>query len=193
MSLSGQTIGNYRIETLLGSGGMGQVYRATHIHLGREAAIKVLHEQYAADPTFQARFQQEARAAAGLSHPNIVEIYDFGQQDGRYFLIMELLTDGSLRSLLQQAGANQPLQLPLAVNLLRQAAEGLAYAHGRNMVHRDIKPDNLMLKAAEGSGALTVKITDFGLARLSEGGVATATGVTMGTPAYMSPEQCQGI
>ncbi|RIK35718.1 MAG: hypothetical protein DCC58_20195, partial [Chloroflexi bacterium] len=195
---TGQVIGNYRIEALLGSGGMGQVFRATHVHLNRPAAVKVLHPQYAADPTFQARFLQEARAASALRHPNIVEIIDFGQADGRFYLVMELVSEGSVRTLLQQrAGAGTPLALPLGVDLVRQAADGLAYAHGQGMVHRDMKPDNLLISRGSngpvGPSGYNVKLTDFGLARLAEGGVATAHGATMGTPAYMSPEQCQAL
>ena len=196
--LTGQTLGNYKIESLLGTGGMGQVYKASHVHLNRPAALKVLHEQYAADPTFQARFLQEARAASALRHANIVEIIDFGQADGRFYLVMELITEGSVRVLLQQrAGAGTPLALPLGVDLVRQAADGLAYAHAQGMVHRDMKPDNLLVSrggtAPAGPSGYNVKLTDFGLARLAEGGVATAHGATMGTPAYMSPEQCQAL
>jgi serine/threonine protein kinase len=193
--LIGQTIGNYRIEAPLGQGGMGQVYRARHIHLERAAAIKVMHESMASDSDFQARFRQEARAIAALQHPNIVEVYEFGEQTGRYYLALELLNDGSLRHLVRQhAQAGQPWPLSMALDLMRQASDGLAYAHTQGMVHRDIKPDNMLLKrAASTLGGYLLKITDFGLARLAEGGVATHTGTTMGTPAYMSPEQCQGL
>jgi serine/threonine protein kinase len=193
----GQTIGNYRIDARLGAGGMGQVYRARHIHLDRLAAIKLLHESMATDSGFQARFRQEARAIAALQHPNIVEVYDFGEQAGRCYLALELLDDGSLRALVRQhAQAGQPWSLMMALDLMRQAADGLAYAHKQGMVHRDIKPDNLLLKRAPDAATperYILKITDFGLARLAEGSVVTATGQTMGTPQYMSPEQCQGL
>ncbi|MDE3229034.1 MAG: protein kinase, partial [Chloroflexota bacterium] len=129
--LVGQTLGAYRIESRLGVGGMGEVYRAVHERLNRPAAIKVLHANQAADPTFQARFLREARAAAALSHPNIVEVFDFGEQDGVSFLVMELVPDGSLRTLLRQRSAEQGWSLGLGVDLVRQAAEGLAYAHAR--------------------------------------------------------------
>jgi serine/threonine protein kinase len=195
--LIGQTIGNYRVEELLGTGGMGQVFRGVHIHLGRPAAIKVMHEHLAVDPGFQARFLQEARAAANLTHPHIVQIYDFGSQDGQFFLVMELVADGSLRSLIGWRGAAQPVDLPVGLELARQSADGLGFAHRLGMVHRDVKPENLLLKAVSvpGPGALpqTVKVGDFGLARLADSQTLTLSGVMLGTPAYMSPEQCQGL
>jgi serine/threonine protein kinase len=200
--LTGHTLGNYRIEGPLGAGGMGEVYRALHVRLDRPAAIKVLRANQATDPTFQARFLREARAAAALSHPNIVEVFDFGEQDGDSYLVMELVPDGSLRTLLRQRSAQQGWTLGLGVDLVRQAAEGLAYAHAHGMVHRDIKPDNLLLqrlpslqKTAPGQAAerYQLKISDFGLARLvDDSGELTVTGMVMGTPTYMSPEQCQG-
>ena len=195
--LVGKTIGNYKIEALLGTGGMGQVYRGVHQFLKVERAVKVMNPGVASDPTFQARFQQEAQAAAALNHPNIVEVFDFGEQDSQYYMVMELVTDGSLRSLLRQRASGQTWELPLGLDLIRQAAEGLGYANSKGMVHRDIKPDNLLLQKLSDSPAgqtqYLLKITDFGLARLAEGGgVRTVSGVVMGTPAYMSPEQCQG-
>jgi serine/threonine protein kinase len=197
--LLGQTLGSYRIDALLGSGGMGEVYRATHLRLNRPAAVKVMHAQLAADPTFQARFLHEAQAAAALSHPHIVEVFDFGEQGGRSYLIMELVPDGSLRTLLQRRAAGQGWSLALGVELVRQSAEGLAYAHAQGMVHRDIKPDNfllLRLRAPEPTAQeYQLKISDFGLAKLAEdggGSELTVTGMVLGTPAYMSPEQCQG-
>ena len=197
--LVGKTLGNYRVESLLGSGGMGEVYRAIHTKLNRPAAIKVLHAYQAGDPNFQARFLREARSAAALAHPNIVEVFDFGEQDGDSYLVMELVPDGSLRTLLRQRSADQGWSLALGLNLVQQAAEGLAYANAQGMVHRDVKPDNLLLRrrseAERGSDAdeFALKISDFGLARLAEGGEdLTASGMVVGTPTYMSPEQCQG-
>ncbi len=191
--LVGSTIGNYQIEELLGAGGMGHVYRARHLHLDWLAAVKVLHGHLAADNLFRARFLQEARAVAMLEHPNIVRLFDFGQQDGQLYLVMELLTDGSLRSLLQDRSEPGSIwTLPLGIDLVRQAADGLTYAHERTMIHRDIKPDNLLLQHnANGTSPFVVKLADFGLARLGDSVRMTATGVTIGTPAYMSPEQCQ--
>ncbi len=192
--LIGQVIGNYRVESLLGAGGMGQVFRARHIHLDRLVALKVMHAGLSHDPGFQARFRQEARAIAALQHPHIIEVYDFGEQNGLMYLVMELLSDGSLRGLMQKhAREGKPWSLTLAIDLVQQAAEGLAYAHSQGMIHRDIKPDNMLLRAASGApGRFVLKITDFGLARMAEGSTMTATGTAMGTPAYMSPEQCQG-
>lgn len=197
-SAVGQTVGNYRLEELLGTGGMGRVYRGKHIHLGRMVAVKLMHANFASDPGFQARFLQEAQSAAALNHANIVGIQDFGQQEGRFYLVMELLADGSVRSLLQErASGGQPWPVAIGLDLVRQSATGLAYAHSRGMVHRDIKPDNLLIQRLGTAGtpehAYVVKVGDFGLARIAEGGVMTANGVTLGTPAYMSPEQCQGI
>lgn len=192
----GQTLGQYRIESVLGSGGMGQVYKGTHMFLDRPAAIKVMQANMATNPTFRSRFLQEAKTAAALRHPNVVEIYDYGDQDGQLYLVMELMTDGSLRTLLKQYdGRTWPLAL--ALDLVRQAALGLAAANAMNMVHRDIKPDNLLLNKTTGAHPSTqpyiLKISDFGLARLVEGeGLTAATAVPMGTLAYMSPEQCQG-
>lgn len=192
-SLIGKTLGNYRIESVIGTGGMGQVFRAVHIHLGREAAIKVLHANLAAEPGFQARFLQEARAIASLKHPNIVEVHDFGEQAGSLYLVMELIDGGSLRQLLlTQTTAQGGLPLSTGVDLVRQTADGLALAHDRGMVHRDIKPDNLLLSDTRG-GNQVIKITDFGLVRLAESGAMTATGAVLGTATYMSPEQCQGV
>jgi serine/threonine protein kinase len=191
--LSGTTIGNYRIESLLGSGGMGQVYRAVHVLLNRPAALKVMHGHLADDPGFKARFVQEAQAAADLDHPNIIQVYEFGEHGGQFYLVMELIADGSLRGLMRgQGSAGQHWSLDLGLDLVGQAADGLNYAHSKGMVHRDIKPDNLLVKrASTAEASYAVKITDFGLARLAEGGMRTMSGVTMGTPAYMSPEQFQ--
>lgn len=191
----GQTLGQYHLEALLGTGGMGQVYQGVHQLLKRPAAIKVMLAHYASKPQFRARFLQEARAVAALRHPNVVEIYEFGEQDGTLFLIMELLNDGSLGVLLRQQNGH-PLPLPLALDLGSQIAEGLAAAHSMQIIHRDIKPANLLLRRLSGSPSgrdqYVLKITDFGLARLLEGGVESTTGAPMGTLAYMSPEQCIG-
>lgn len=191
----GQTLGQYHLESLLGTGGMGQVYRGIHKLLERPAAIKVMLPHFAANPQFRARFLQEAKVVAALRHPNIVEIYEFGEQDGVLFLVMELMNDGSLSTLLRRQNG-QPLPLSLALDLAAQTAEGLAAAHKMQIIHRDIKPANLLLHrqpdTTQGREHYTVKVNDFGLARLLDGGVETVTGSPMGTLAYMSPEQCLG-
>lgn len=196
--LLGQVIGNCQIEALLGAGGMGQVYRARHMHLDRLQAIKVMHPHLALDPGFQMRFRREAQAVAALEHPHIVRIFGFDEQNGRYYITMEYLPDGSLRTLLdRRAREGTPWPLNFGLDLVRQSAEALDFAHGRGIVHRDIKPDNILVARHAGPGGRSLyvaKITDFGLARMvgDDGGI-TAAGVTVGTPAYMSPEQCQGL
>src|SRR5215813_13305343 len=197
--LVGQTLGHYRIEASLGSGGMGQIFRGKHVYLERPAAIKVMHEYLASNPTFRARFLQEAKSTAALRDPHIVEIYEFGEQDGLLYLVMELMTEGTLGTLLGQsvnrqvAPAEQALSLIVGLDLVRQAAEGLAVAHEQGVIHRDIKPDNLLLKRLSGANQAEaqyqLKISDFGLARLAESSGLTMGG-PVGTPAYMSPEQC---
>jgi len=197
VTLLGQTIGKCRIEKLLGSGGMGEVYRCRHIHLDRLQAIKVMHESMARDSGFQARFRQEAHAVALLDHANIVKLYDFGEQDGRFYLTMELLEDGSLRALLDRRSRDNQVWPPsFGLALVRQAAEALAFANAKGIVHRDIKPDNLLVlrqKTSDGRSTYTIKVSDFGLAKMAESSGLTSMGSTVGTPAYMSPEQCQGL
>lgn len=198
MNWVGQTLGPYRIEAPLDAGGTGQVFRGVHLYLNRPVAIKIMHASLADDPRFQACFLQEARAAAALKHPNIVEIYEFNEQGGHFYLVMELMTDGSLRSLLRERATGQPWPLSLGLELTRQAALGLAEAHAHGMVHGDIKPDNLLLSRVDsvrllgGSKQYQLRISDFGLAGLAVGSGMTMTGAPMGTLAHMSPEQCRG-
>jgi serine/threonine-protein kinase len=190
----GTQLGHYQIVAPLGAGGMGEVYRARDTRLDREVAIKVLPEQFARDVERVARFDREARAVAALSHPNIVAIYEYGTADGRSFAVMELLEGETLRSRLQKA----PLPWRKALEMGIAVAEGLAAAHAKGIIHRDLKPDNVFL-TADGR----VKVLDFGLARMDPEPAAgpetepyipalTATGVVVGTPAYMSPEQVSG-
>ncbi len=195
-----QVYGNYRIGTQLGIGGMGRVFSGVHIHLNRPVAIKIMHEHLLSQQDFRERFLQEARAVALLDHPNIVRVYDFGEENGQFYLVMELVVGGTIRTLLDQA-SNSPdggiaWRWGGGLEYIRQAADGLAHAHQRGMVHRDIKPDNLLVSRSSGEAGeerLRIKIADFGLAKLAEGSMITATGTMMGTPSYMSPEQCQGI
>ncbi|HUG16058.1 MAG TPA: serine/threonine-protein kinase, partial [Thermomicrobiales bacterium] len=194
--LIGQQFGNYRIIEPIGSGGMGRVYRAQHLHLDREVAVKLLHAHMATDATFRVRFLREARAASLLVHPHVVQLYDYGEQGERLYLILELLTGGSVRDFLRDRhDPDSPASQVVGLDLLRQAAEGLSYAHRQGMVHRDVKPDNLLLTdetETGGAARLIVKVGDFGLARMADAAQFTASGVAVGTPAYMSPEQCQG-
>jgi serine/threonine-protein kinase len=174
--------GRYALRGVLGTGGMATVWRARDEVLGRDVAVKVLSPQYAADPGFLARFEREARHAAGLSHPHLVTVFDCGVDQGMPFIVMELVNGPTLRQVLDQAGA---LPAGEAVSIAAAVCEGLDVAHGAGLVHRDIKPANIVL-AAGGE----VKVLDFGIAR-AEGGSATRTQV-LGTPAYLPPEQASG-
>lgn len=195
MATIGQQIDHYRIERLLGEGGMASVYLAKDLNLQREIALKVMSAQFAGQKQFQLRFIQEARAAAELDHTNIVKIYGCDIKDGQLFIAMEYIPGGSLHDYIQKntQGANQ-LDLEITVEMIRQVAEALHYAHQRQMVHRDIKPGNILLKEVDGETGpkkLRPVLTDFGLAKLTQGSMLdTALGESMGTPEYMSPEQC---
>jgi hypothetical protein len=174
---------------------MGAVYLAEHPGIGRRVAVKVLHKNYTRDEHLLARFLNEARAANAIRHPNIIEILDSGMlSDGTPFLVMELLEGESLGTRLRQAGA---LQIPVAVDLAYQTASALGAAHAKGIVHRDLKPDNLFVIPDQHDAARErIKVLDFGIAKLQQGSVAdsvkTRTGTLMGTPIYMSPEQCRG-
>ncbi|NOZ79157.1 MAG: serine/threonine protein kinase, partial [Acidobacteria bacterium] len=176
-------IGHYRIISEIGRGGMGVVYKAEEESLDRFVAVKVLGEHLTQDEGYVKRFQREAQAAARLNHPNIVQIYFIGEDDGRHYFAMEYVSGQSLQEILRIRGKLPPGE---AIQLVLQAASGLAAAHAAGIIHRDIKPANLMI-TREGH----VKITDFGLARPTEAATRlTATGMLMGTPAYLAPEQC---
>jgi serine/threonine protein kinase len=193
----GQTVGNYRILKLLGEGGMGAVYLAEHPGIGRKAAVKVLHPGLAQNQEVVTRFFNEARAANAVRHPGIVEIFDFGTlASGATYIIMEFLEGESLAARIRRVGR---LGIGEAVDLASQTADALGAAHGKGIVHRDLKPDNLFLiPDSHAPGREAVKVLDFGIAKLSldassgSGSVKTRTGTIMGTPVYMSPEQCRG-
>jgi serine/threonine-protein kinase len=183
--------GRWRIETLLGTGGMGSVYRAEHIHVGRKAAVKVLHADLCRSPPERERFRREARVASRLRSPHVVEVLDFGEDAaGRPYLVMELLEGEPLRAVLDREHRLAPQRV---VRLLRQLLDGLGAAHAEGIVHRDLKPENLWLSGAGADELL--RVLDFGIAKWSDArGDATRTqaGLVVGTPEYLSPEQAVG-
>lgn len=177
--------GRYALQALLGSGGMGEVWRGVDEHLDRPVAVKVLR-QHLADPELAGRFRREARVAARLQHPGITVVHDVGSDDGQLFIVMELLHGRDLAAMLAEAPAGMPIDA--AVSLTIQTAEALKAAHAGHVIHRDLKPANLFVL----EGGL-LKICDFGIAWAVDSTThLTATGQAIGTPAYMSPEQCQG-
>jgi len=195
----GTKLGPYELVALIGAGGMGEVYRARDQRLGRDVAVKILPASFAADPDRLRRFEQEARAVAALNHPNILGVHDLGQQDGTPYMVCELLEGESLRVIL----ARGPLSHRKAIDYGIQTAHGLAAAHGKDIAHRDLKPDNIFV-TREGR----VKILDFGLAKTIEKpsdsrdtrvgtmtsvGPLTGVGTVVGTAGYMSPEQVRGV
>ena len=205
--MTGTTIGHYRILTQIGIGGMGVVYKARDTHLDRFVAIKVLPPEKMADPDRRQRFQQEAKAASALNHPNIITIYDIDHASGVDFIAMEYVDGKALNRLIPRHG----LPLKEVLRLAVQIADALCRAHSAGIVHRDIKPGNVMV-----SGSESVKVLDFGLAKLTESfgnnsdhhdddptvtlqlaarpkHSETDEGVILGTAAYMSPEQAQGL
>jgi serine/threonine-protein kinase len=183
--------GRYRLEGVLGHGGMGVVFAATQTAVGRRVAVKTLYTSMAMKPSAFERFKREAEVAARLKHPNIVTIFDFGRTaDGFCYLAMELLEGESLRQHVRRMG---PLTLRRAVSVIEQVALGLSHAHKQGVVHRDVKPHNVMLTSVD--GAEYVKVLDFGLVKVTEqdgDGALTTTGQVMGTPQYMSYEQAGG-
>jgi hypothetical protein len=183
--LQGRTIGQYQILEEIGRGGMAIVYRAFQPSLNRYVAIKVLPRQFSFDGEFVERFHREAQAAARLRHPNIVVIYDVGQQDDVHYIAMELLEGPTLKDLIQQQG---PLPPERVIHIVRQAASALDYAHRQGFVHRDVKPANIFVGPDDHT-----TLADFGIAKAASGTQLTRSGVLMGTPEYMSPEQAQGF
>ncbi|MGH3347721.1 MAG: protein kinase domain-containing protein, partial [Nocardioides sp.] len=180
----------FRLDSRIATGGMGEVWRATDTTLGREVAVKLLKSEYADDEMFRTRFASEAQHAAALHHPGVAAVYDFGEAtpaDGggpRPYLVMELV-DGRPLSALIRPG--QPLDPEATRDLMAQAGDAIGAAHDAGIIHRDVKPGNLIVTPDR-----RVKITDFGIARATEGMALTQTGQVMGTPQYLSPEQAQG-
>ena len=198
-SLIGQTLNKrYRLDALLGDGGMGTVYRAADLNLERQVAIKLMHSHFARQEEFRARLVQEARTAAQLDHPSIVRVYDFGESESGLFIAMEYVDGGSLRDHLRRLQRLQKyLPLIQCLQIGIQIAEALDYAHHRKIIHRDVKPGNIILKRLSrpdeaGAQPFRALLTDFGLVKLQEGTSLTQSGATVGTPTYMSPEQCEG-
>src|SRR4030095_920800 len=208
-SAVGHTIGHYKILSSLGVGGMGEVYLAEDSNLGRRIALKILPAEFTRDIDRVRRFQQEARAASALNHPNIITIYEIGQFQDRHFMAIELIDGETLRQRISgvESGTTaigrsiRPPQLREILNIAIQAADALAAAHEVGIVHRDIKPENIMVRRRDGY----VKVLDFGLAKLTEGPatapdpdvatrtqIKTSAGVVMGTANYMSREQARG-
>lgn len=190
----------YRIDQLLGRGGMGAVYKARDVALNRDVAIKVMHANLVEEGDFRDRFLQEARAIAALDHPGIVRVHSFGQDQGLLYIVMDFISGQSLQAWLKRlADENKIVALSESLEIIALVARALYFAHQKGVIHRDIKPANIMLKptdpALREAGDLPFQpvLTDFGLAKLAEGGLHTSTGVTMGTPTYMSPEQCLGL
>ncbi len=175
--------GRYRVERVLGVGAMAKVLLVHDEELGREVAVKLLDEGLAADPSFRARFAREARVAAGLSHPNVVTVFDVGEDDGRPFIVMELVSGRTLEERLRRDGAVRANDV---LAIARQVCAGLEHAHANGLVHRDLKPGNL-IERDDG----TVKIADFGIARAVEGTALTEAGTIVGTAAYLAPEQAE--
>ena len=186
--LTGRTLGDFHMLRKIGSGGMGQVYLARQTSLKRDVAVKLLRDELNENPTALARFQAEAEAVAKLNHPNIVHIYHTGEADGLRYMVLEFVDGRNLRDYLARKG---PPDLPVSLSVMRQVALALQKAHDQGIVHRDIKPENILV-----TRKVEVKVTDFGLSRFFAGAEPatnlTQSGVTLGTPLYMSPEQVQG-
>jgi serine/threonine protein kinase len=190
----GSMLGNYRILAPLGQGGMAHVYRARQENLDREVAVKVLPPWYATDRSFVERFKQEARLVARLSHPNIVTIHDYSESHGHLYIVMELVDGGTLKQILERQrssggiGAAGAMDVMEANRIFQQLGSALTYAHDKGIIHRDIKPVNVLM---DSSGRPI--LSDFGIAKvLASSNGLTRPGAGVGTPEYMSPEQCRG-
>ena len=185
MAEIGNVLGNrYRLIELLGQGGMATIYRARDSQLERDVAVKVLRTEYGRDPDFSSRFRQEAQAAAALNHPNVVAVYDYGQDEAGPYIVMELVDGEDLASVIRRTGALPPRQ---AARISAEIARALAAAHARGFVHRDVKPGNVLV-ARDGR----VKVADFGIARAVAEAQMTLPGTTLGSVHYFSPEQARG-
>ena len=181
---SGKTFGQYELLEEIGEGGMATIFKARQTGLDRIVAIKILPEYLARQPGFIDRFKVEAQAIARLDHPHILPVYDFGQVDDTPYLVMKYVSAGTLKDMMQRG----PLDPRQAASIVRQIAEALDHAHQQEVIHRDVKPSNVMMQEGR-----WVQLTDFGLAKiLTSTSQLTASGASVGTPDYMSPEQAQG-
>lgn len=185
---SGRRIGNYQITDYLGSGGFGSVFKAEDVNTpGRIVAIKELHKKHTRNAVIKQRFFQEAVAMARLDHPNLPRLFTFGEDNGSYYLVMEFISGKLLSDEIEATGSLSPAR---AAAIIEHVLEALSYAHGNGIIHRDLKPDNIIL--VEAGGRLTLKVLDFGIARMVGGENLTQAGEGFGTPAYMSPERISG-
>ncbi len=186
--LAGKTLGKYRLLDKLGQGGMAQVYKAYQADLDRYVAVKILHPHLIGDDEFAARFKREARAVAALEHPNILRVYDFDADEGAAFLVTEYLEGENLKDKLRHLGCQGKLmELAEAARIVGALADALDHAHHQGVIHRDLKPSNVIITAHN-----RPVLTDFGIARMVDASTITGSGGTLGTPAYMSPEQGKG-
>ncbi len=177
-------LGAYQLEERIGKGGMGEVYRARHLRLGREAAVKILPANLVTEGDFLKRFEREAASAASLTHPNILQVFDYGEQDGIPYLVMPYIKSGTLKERLE-AGSVTPAQM---ADYLTEVADALDYAHRKGIIHRDVKPANILIDEHD-----RAYLSDFGIAKALEGtDNLTQAGLGVGTPEYMAPEQAQG-
>ena len=176
--------GRYKVLSKLGSGGMADVFLAEDEQLSRKVALKLLHERFAADPDFVERFRREAQAAAGLQHPNVVGVYDRGRYEDTYYIAMEYLPGRTLKQLIRDEAPIEPIR---AIDITLQVLKAARFAHRRGVIHRDLKPHNVIIDEAD-----QAKVTDFGIARAGASDM-TETGSIMGTAQYLSPEQAQGL
>src|SRR6266508_3456174 len=176
--------GRYEIDAMLGPGGMAEVYLGTDRVLGRQIAVKVLGSQFSKDNSFVTRFRREAQSAAALNHPNVVSVFDTGSDDGTHFIVMEYVKGKTLSQVIRE---DAPLMPERAAEITQGVAQALAFAHRAGIIHRDVKPGNIML-TANGS----VKVMDFGIARATTSESLTQTATVLGTATYFSPEQAQG-
>src|SRR2546427_1321976 len=176
--------GRYELGGVLGTGGMAEVYVGTDRVLGRRIAVKILADRFARDGSFVARFRREAQSAAALNHPNVVSVFDTGSDDGTHFIVMEYVQGKTLSEVLREGSALMPER---AVEITEGVAEALAFAHRAGIVHRDVKPGNIMLTPTG-----DVKVMDFGIARATTSESLTQTATVLGTATYFSPEQAQG-